>query len=462
MTRNADAAGAHRALFDTTPDGILILDDRGICVDLNPAMGAMLGAAREEIIGRHFHDFMPPDRVADADAAFASLRHDGMLAIEFPVRRFDGTILNLEWRSRSNFVPGLHLSIARDLTPRDEAQRALRQSEERYRAFLANSSEAIWRIELEEPMPTNLEPDQQIDRFYAHGYLAECNEAMAAMYGFSSPSEIVGARLGDLLVRDDPQNVDYLRAFVASGYRLIGAESREVDREGNEKNFVNNLVGVVENGFFLRGWGTQRDITDQRMTERQRAALVTRLEFLADITAVLGSSLDYGETLASVAAAAVPRFADWCFIDIVNAAGHVERVAVQHSDPRQAELCIEMERRYPTPPDTPVGPMHTIRTGATQSYDVDAGLLAGHAKSDEHRRMLEALHFHAGLVVPLVAHGRILGALAFALSESERKFTADDIGLAEDLGRRAGLAIDNARLYSELERANRAKDDFLA
>ena len=65
-------------------------------------------------------------------------------------------------------------------------------------------------------------------------------------------------------MRDDPQNVDYLRAFVASGYRLIGAESREVDREGNEKYFVNNLVGVVENGFFLRGWGTQRDITDQR------------------------------------------------------------------------------------------------------------------------------------------------------------------------------------------------------
>ncbi|HYC88031.1 MAG TPA: ATP-binding protein [Thermoanaerobaculia bacterium] len=463
MTRIADAAGArYRALFETTPDGIMVVDDAGTYVDLNQAMCAMLGGTYEELIGRHFRDFMPPDRLEEAFAAFAALQSEGALAVEFPIRRTDGRILNLEWRSRSNFLPGLHFCIARDLSPREEAQRALRESEERYRAFVANSSEAIWRIELEEPVPTALEPDEQIDRYYRYGYLAECNEVMAAMYGFSTSAEIVGARLGDLVVREDPNNIEYLRAFIASGYRLLDAESHEVDREGNEKHFVNNLIGVVENGAVLRAWGTQRDITGQRTTERERAALVERLEFLADVTAVLGSSLDYEETLASVAAAAVPRFADWCFVDIVDAAGHVERVAVQHSDPRQVELCIGMERRYPTPPETPVGPPHTIRTGVTQSYDIDSALLAAHAKGEEHRRLLEALHFHAGLVVPLAARGRTLGALAFALSESERKFTEEDVRLAEDLGRRAGLALDNARLYGELERANRAKDEFLA
>jgi PAS domain S-box-containing protein len=462
MTRIADADAAHRALFDTTPDGILIVDDHGIWVDVNPALCAMLGAAREELVGRHFRELVPPGRVDDAFAAFTSLQHDGALAVELPIVRADGTILNLEWRTRSHVVPGLHLAIARDLSRRDEALRALRESEERYRAFVANSSEAIWRFELEEPVPTSLEPDEQIDRCYRYGYLAECNEAMAAMYGFATSAEIVGARLGDLLVRDDPNNIEYLRAFIASGYRLLDAESHEVDREGNEKYFANNLIGVVENGAILRAWGTQRDITGQRTIERERAALVERLEFLADVTAVLGSSLDYGETLASVAAAAVPRFADWCFVDIVDPAGQVERVAVQHSDPRQVELCTEMERRYPTPPETPVGPPHTIRTGLTQSYDIDSDLLAAHAQSEEHRRMLEALHFHAGLVVPLAARGRTLGALAFALSESERKFTEEDVRLAEDLGRRAGLALDNARLYGELERANRAKDEFLA
>ena len=463
MTHTADSAAARdRALFETTPDGIMILDDRGIYVDLNPAMCAMLGATREELVGRHFRERMPPGRVDEAMAAFDTLLAQGTFAVEFPIVRTDGTLLNLEWRSRTNFVPGLHLCIARDLSPRDDAQRALRASEERYRAFVANSSEAIWRFELEEPVPASLDADDQIDLCYRYGYLAECNEAMAAMYGFSSSSEIVGARLGDLLVRDDPANIEYLRAFIASGYRLLGAESREVDREGNEKHFVNNLIGVVENGHILRAWGTQRDITEQKMTERQRAALVARLEFLADVTSVLGSSLDPQETLASVAAAAVPRFADWCFIDIVDAAGRAERVAVQHSDPAQIALCIEMERRYPTPPDAPIGPPETIRTGATQVYDVDPAVVAAFARSDEQVAMLQQLAFHQALVVPLVARGRTLGALAFALSESQRKFAFEDVQFAEDLGRRAGLAIDNARLYSELDRANRAKDEFLA
>jgi PAS domain S-box-containing protein len=463
MTHSADAAGArYRALFDTTPDGIMILDDGGVLVDLNAAMCAMLGGTAGELLGRHFRDFMPAERVDEALATFAILRSEGALAVEFPLRRSDGAILNLEWRSRANFVPGLHFCIARDLSQRDEAQRALRASEERYRAFVANSSEAIWRFELEEPIATELDPDAQIDLCYQHGYLAECNDLMATMYGFSTSAEIVGARLGDLLVRDDPNNIDYLRAFIDSGYRLLDAESREVDRDGREKYFVNNLVGIIEDGRLLRAWGTQRDITGERITERERAALVSRLEFLADVTSVLGSSLDYEETLASVAAAAVPRFADWCFVDIVDAGGRVDRVAVQHSDPERVALCIEMERRYPTPPETPIGPPHTIRTGVTQSYDIDPALLAAHAQSDEHRVMLTALHFHAGLVVPLVARGRTVGALAFALSESERKFAPEDIRLAEDLGRRAGLALDNARLYGELERANRAKDEFLA
>ncbi|HEX8118518.1 MAG TPA: PAS domain S-box protein, partial [Pyrinomonadaceae bacterium] len=151
----------------------------------------------------------------------------------------------------------------------EEIERALRESEERYRAFIANSSEGIWRFELDEPVPTGLHEDEQVELYYRRGYLAECNDAMARMYGFAKPEEITGARLGDFLVREDPANVEYLRAFIRSGYRLTDAESVEVDREGRLRYFLNNLVGVVEGGRLLRAWGTQRDATAAKQVEEE-------------------------------------------------------------------------------------------------------------------------------------------------------------------------------------------------
>src|SRR5918997_6865151 len=151
----------------------------------------------------------------------------------------------------------------------EEIQRALRESEERYRAFIANSSEGIWRFELEEPVPTDLPEDEHVERFYRDCYLAECNDAAARMYGFDRAEEIVGRRLGEFLVREDPANVEYLRAFIRSGYRLIDAESVEVDREGRRRHFLNNLVGIIKGGRLLRAWGTQRDATAMRVAEEE-------------------------------------------------------------------------------------------------------------------------------------------------------------------------------------------------
>jgi PAS domain S-box-containing protein len=164
----------------------------------------------------------------------------------------------------------------RDINARVEVEDALRASEERYRAFIANSSEGIWRFELDEHVPTDLDADEQIERFYKDGHLAECNDAMARMYGYERAEEIVGARLGDMLIRTDPANLEYLRAFIASGYRLTDVESVERDREGNIKYFSNNLIGVVENGNLLRGWGTQRDVTDQKRAEQERELFLAR------------------------------------------------------------------------------------------------------------------------------------------------------------------------------------------
>ena len=139
-------------------------------------------------------------------------------------------------------------------------------------------------------MPINLAPNEQIERFYRHCYLAECNNVMARMYGYSRAEEIVGARLNDLLSSSIPENIQYLRDFVLSGYRLTDAESQEVDRYGRTKYFLNDLTGIVENECLLRVWGTQRDITERKQAEEVRARLAAIVESSED--AIIAKTLD--------------------------------------------------------------------------------------------------------------------------------------------------------------------------
>lgn len=164
-------------------------------------------------------------------------------------------------------------------TPSDHSPPILSKptAEERYRAFIENSTEGIWCVETDAPVPITLSEDEQIEAFYRLCYLAEANNAFARMYGFSQAEELVGARLGDLLIREDPANEEYLRAFIQSGYRLADAESAEKDRDGNLRYFANTLTGVIENGHLVRAWGMQRDITHLKAIQAEVEQLNERL-----------------------------------------------------------------------------------------------------------------------------------------------------------------------------------------
>lgn len=227
----------------------------------------------------------------------------------------------------------------------------------------------------------------------------------------------------------------------------------------------------------LRVTGIGMDVTERTRLEEARARLLAieqaarataeaaerRAGFLAEASAVLSSSLDYETTLASIARLAVPRIADWCVVDAVDPEGAIRRLAVAHADPVQMNRAWEIERRFPMDPRAPTGPPAVIRSGRPFLLtEIDETMLAASARDPLELDFLRGLGLSSAMCVPLHARGETLGAITFASTSPTRRYEGSDLTVAEDLARRAGFAVDNARLYRSAQEANRVKDEFLA
>jgi len=202
-----------------------------------------------------------------------------------------------------------------------------------------------------------------------------------------------------------------------------------------------------------------------RLYEAERAAR-ERFAFIAEASELLSSSMEYEETLARLAQLAVPRLADWCAIDMVGEEGEIERLVVAHEDPEKVRWARELQRRYPPEAGDPHGVAHVIGTGEPEFFPkIPPELLAESiGDNEELRRIVTELGIHSSLCVPLSARGRVLGALTLIAAEAHAPYTEADFALALELARRAGILVDNARLFQEAERgANAARAlDYVA
>lgn len=160
--------------------------------------------------------------------------------------------------------------VMQDVTERNHAEQALRRSEENYRMFVSQSSEGIFREEMDAPVSTDLPEEDLIRHILYDTYMAECNDAMARMYGFAAGQELTGKRLTTMMPPEDPHNIELTRDYIRSGFRVLDRESHEVDIHGNPKVFLNSMIGIVENGMLVRTWGIQRDVTEKVKLEESR------------------------------------------------------------------------------------------------------------------------------------------------------------------------------------------------
>jgi PAS domain S-box-containing protein len=180
------------------------------------------------------------------------------------------------------------------------------------------------------------------------------------------------------------------------------------------------------------------DVTDIKRAEQG-------YRFLAEASQVLAGSLDYGATLRTVADLAVPRIADWCAVDVVGPDG-LERLAVAHVNPERVAYAHELQERYPQDEDSLV--FVALRTGEPQVVtDITDEMIVAAAIDEEHLRVIRELGMRSVMIVPMTLRGDVLGVISLVSAESGRRFDAQDLALAQDLGLRAAVAIDNARLY---------------
>ncbi|MBL8978414.1 MAG: PAS domain S-box protein [Gemmatimonadetes bacterium] len=295
-----------RELADKAPVHIWIEDATRRLTWENRTALEFTGRTWEQEMGNGWLDTLHPEdrpRVA-AHYQQTTVVQRGF-TLEFRMRRHDGAWRHLlqiaipRWDALGVFVGFLGVDV--DVTELKEAGQRLEQAEARYRLFVEQSTEGIWRFEVDDPIPLTLPEDEVIAAIFERGWLAECNQAMARQYGVEDAGTLLGFRLRDLLSPEDPRNVAMLRQFVQGGFRLADAESHERDREGRTKVFLNTLVGIIDGGHLARAWGTQRDITLQRQLEeeaRQSRKMETagRLaggiahDFNNLLTAILGTS----------------------------------------------------------------------------------------------------------------------------------------------------------------------------
>jgi PAS domain S-box-containing protein len=281
------ADGRFRLAFEHAPIGMALVSADFRLNRVNLALCEALGYTQEELSSRTFVDITHPDDVGK-DKKLAEKLFRGEIPSYRLEKRFRTKDGQLAWLDLSAFVirdeqgePICGLAMVENITDRKRSEEALRLSEERYRSFIINSSEAIWRFEIEPPIPTDLPVDEQIEALYKYSYLVECNDAMARLYGRDRAEEMIGTHLDQLISISNPANLAAVRAFVTNGYRVHNTNANLKNSLVGERIFSSSVIGIVINNFLLRFWGVQRDETKKRQAESEVQHSRQQLRLLA-------------------------------------------------------------------------------------------------------------------------------------------------------------------------------------
>jgi PAS domain S-box-containing protein len=443
---------AREWLVEEMREAVVVLDEADRVLDLNRAARAAFGFAPAEAMGRPAAQALP---------ALAHLLHGGEGAASGEVeigegaarRSFDALATPLtDRRGRRTGT----LLVLRDLTERTAAEAAVAVQRAYLEQLFDSAGEGIALLDL----------DDQV---------VSVNGAFERIFGYTA-AEAHGRTINDLIVPPELRDEAWTLTGEVTAGRRIEAETVRVRRDGARVDVSIQGTPVYADGRQVATYGIYRDVTEQKRMDAERAELLARerqaravaeaagrrATFFAEVGILLNTSLDYETTYKQLARMAIPELCDYCLIDEVDEVGGTRRIAVAHVDPAHEKLLMPDHRN---PPDidleqSPV--MQVVRSGTPILVpEVSQTVLDRIALDEEHRWRMRTLGLRSYIVVPLMARGRTLGAITLLSSVSGRSFGPADLAAAEELARRAALAMDNARLYGEAIKAVRARDNVL-
>lgn len=427
-------------LFEHNPQPMWVYDLETLrFLAVNHAAVAKYGYSRDEFLQMAITDILPPEDIPALVANLAeprpALQHSG----EWRHRCKDGRIIDVEITSHTLTFAGRSaaLVVAHDITARKRLGTALRASEARYRRIVDTTEEGV------------CETDGQWRISYVNARFTE-------MVGYPA-TELVGRPVEWVLTELDRPLFAKQRRQHEQGQR--GVYEIRFRRADGTPFWV--LVAAApfldEAGRFVGSVAMVTDIDARKRQEEVNA-------FLARVGPVLESSLDSEATLAHVVELAVPILADWCAVHLLDPDGVPRLLAFVHSEPDKVAWAWELHQRYPADPTANRGLARVLRTGRAELYpEIPDAVLVARAHDAAHLRMMRRLGLRAAMIVPLLAREQVLGAITLARAEPGRRYTEQELQLAEELARRVALYVANARLYHETqaalaqERATRAE-----
>jgi len=266
----------YRTIFDSTNEAIIIQKkDNMAILDINKKACQMFDYKYDEMLHLGFADLclsQPPYTIDDAYVWHKKVLEKGPQLFEWRTKDHSGYQFWVEISLTSAKIDKdeVVISSIRNIEERKSIENAVSKSEHGIRDFIEKSTEGIWHIAFYIPIRTDLPHDVQVEQMYQYGYVADCNKQFALMYGYDNKEFFIGKRFKELHGgTKNEKNIEANLTFIQNGYRVKNAETYEQNKFGNEVIFLNNSVGIIEDGLLIGIWGMQRNITGQKKMEAQ-------------------------------------------------------------------------------------------------------------------------------------------------------------------------------------------------